>query len=124
MYSSFQDQERYEHDGPLDTRPQDDEKSQDDDQRLDLAGDLKKAQDHISSVNLESGEAVVFGEDEDEEEEEPPSPFLPDPYWEVAIWMQHHSKILAAESGRFECRSAELHGYIGDMDKAVAILLT
>ncbi|GJV99014.1 hypothetical protein Tco_1554266 [Tanacetum coccineum] len=49
-YSSFQDQERYEHDGPLDTRPQDGERSQDDDQRLDLADDLKKAQDHISST--------------------------------------------------------------------------
>ncbi|GJZ06296.1 hypothetical protein Tco_0540089 [Tanacetum coccineum] len=44
-------QERYEHDGPLDTRPQDDKRSQDDDQRLDLADDLKKAQDHISSTH-------------------------------------------------------------------------
>ncbi|GJR50724.1 retrovirus-related pol polyprotein from transposon TNT 1-94 [Tanacetum coccineum] len=48
---SFQDQERYEHVGPQDTRPQDGERSQDDDQRLDLADDLKKAQDHISSLN-------------------------------------------------------------------------
>ncbi|GJU85842.1 hypothetical protein Tco_1293388 [Tanacetum coccineum] len=47
---SFQDQERYEHDGPQDTRPQDGERSQDDDQRLDLADDLKKAQDHISTI--------------------------------------------------------------------------
>ncbi|GJU81057.1 hypothetical protein Tco_1283422 [Tanacetum coccineum] len=39
---------RYEHVGPQDTRPQDGERSQDDDQRLDLADDLKKAQDHIS----------------------------------------------------------------------------
>ncbi|GJZ96615.1 hypothetical protein Tco_0668949, partial [Tanacetum coccineum] len=39
---------RYEHDGQLDTRTQDDKRSQDDDQRLDLADDLKKAQDHIS----------------------------------------------------------------------------
>nr|GEW15209.1 hypothetical protein [Tanacetum cinerariifolium] len=39
----------YEHVGSLDTRPQDVERSQDDDQRLDLADDLKKAQDHISS---------------------------------------------------------------------------
>ncbi|GKC21971.1 hypothetical protein Tco_1024121 [Tanacetum coccineum] len=45
------DQERYEHVGPQDTRPQDGERSQDDDQRLDLADDLKKAQDHISSTN-------------------------------------------------------------------------
>ncbi|GJW83798.1 putative reverse transcriptase domain-containing protein [Tanacetum coccineum] len=45
---SFQDQERYEHVSPQDTRPQDGERSQDDDQRLDLADDLKKAQDHIS----------------------------------------------------------------------------
>ncbi|GKA43892.1 hypothetical protein Tco_0736616 [Tanacetum coccineum] len=42
---------RYEHVGPQDTRPQDGERSQDDDQRLDLADDLKKAQDHISSTN-------------------------------------------------------------------------
>ncbi|GJU47061.1 hypothetical protein Tco_1204327 [Tanacetum coccineum] len=43
----FQDQERYEHVGPQDTRPQDGERSQDDDQRLYLVDDLKKAQDHI-----------------------------------------------------------------------------
>ncbi|GKD08523.1 hypothetical protein Tco_1188208 [Tanacetum coccineum] len=48
---SFQDQEKYEHVGPQDTRPQDGERSQDDDQRLDLADDLMKAQDHISSLN-------------------------------------------------------------------------
>ncbi|GJU86217.1 hypothetical protein Tco_1293763 [Tanacetum coccineum] len=34
---------RYEHVGPQDTRPQDGKRSQDDDQRLDLANDLKKA---------------------------------------------------------------------------------
>ncbi|GJZ76860.1 hypothetical protein Tco_0641532, partial [Tanacetum coccineum] len=45
---SFQDQERYEHVDPQDIRPQDGERSQDNDQRLDLADDLKKAQDHIS----------------------------------------------------------------------------
>ncbi|GJU05795.1 hypothetical protein Tco_1122225 [Tanacetum coccineum] len=44
---SFQDQERYEHVGPQDTRPQDGERSQDDDQRLYLADDLNKAEDHI-----------------------------------------------------------------------------
>ncbi|GJV87650.1 hypothetical protein Tco_1531588 [Tanacetum coccineum] len=49
--SSFQDQERYEHVGPQDTRPQDGKRSQDDDQRLDLADDLKKAHDHITSTN-------------------------------------------------------------------------
>ncbi|GJW93059.1 hypothetical protein Tco_0172731, partial [Tanacetum coccineum] len=48
---SFLDQEWYEHVGPQDTRPQDDERSQDDDQRFDLADDLKNAQDHISSTN-------------------------------------------------------------------------
>ncbi|GJV77970.1 hypothetical protein Tco_1509554 [Tanacetum coccineum] len=42
---------RYEHVGPQDTRPQEGERSQDYDQRLDLADDLKKAQDHISSTN-------------------------------------------------------------------------
>ncbi|GKE71324.1 hypothetical protein Tco_1529396 [Tanacetum coccineum] len=47
---SFQDLEMYEHVGPQDTRPQDGERSQDDDQRLDLADDLKEAQDHISST--------------------------------------------------------------------------
>ncbi|GKD87993.1 hypothetical protein Tco_1359147 [Tanacetum coccineum] len=44
-------QERYEHVGPQDTRPQDGERSQDNDQRLDLADDLMKAQDHISGTN-------------------------------------------------------------------------
>ncbi|GJZ16950.1 hypothetical protein Tco_0553073 [Tanacetum coccineum] len=43
---------RYEHVGPQDTRPQDGERSQDDNQRLDLADDLKKAQDHISSQEI------------------------------------------------------------------------
>ncbi|GJV02224.1 hypothetical protein Tco_1335793 [Tanacetum coccineum] len=49
---SFQDQERYEHGGLQDTRPQDGERSQDDDQRLDLADDLKKSQDHISKISI------------------------------------------------------------------------
>nr|GEW74457.1 hypothetical protein [Tanacetum cinerariifolium] len=48
---SIQDQERYEHVGPQDTRPQDGERSEDDDHRLDLADDLKKTQDHLSSSN-------------------------------------------------------------------------
>ncbi|GJZ55007.1 hypothetical protein Tco_0610200 [Tanacetum coccineum] len=43
-------QERYEHVGPQDTRSQDGERPQVDDQRLDLADDLKEAQDHISST--------------------------------------------------------------------------
>nr|GEU80182.1 hypothetical protein [Tanacetum cinerariifolium] len=51
MKAQADDQEMYEHVGPQDTRPQDGERSQDDDQRLDLANDLKKAQDHISSSN-------------------------------------------------------------------------
>nr|GEU62415.1 hypothetical protein [Tanacetum cinerariifolium] len=42
------DQEWYEHVGPQDTRSQDGERPQVDDQRLDLADDLKEAQDHIS----------------------------------------------------------------------------
>ncbi|GJS17204.1 hypothetical protein Tco_0411676 [Tanacetum coccineum] len=45
---NFQDQERYEHVGPHDTRSQDGESPQVDDQRLDLADDLKEAQVHIS----------------------------------------------------------------------------
>ncbi|GJQ96366.1 hypothetical protein Tco_0007505 [Tanacetum coccineum] len=40
--------------------------------------------------------------DEEDKEKEPPPPFFTDPYWEFAIWMQHHSKILATESGRLE----------------------
>ncbi|GKE38566.1 hypothetical protein Tco_1461971, partial [Tanacetum coccineum] len=48
--TSFLDQEKYEHVGPQDTRPQDDERPQVDDQRFDLADDLKEAQDHISST--------------------------------------------------------------------------
>nr|GEW02405.1 hypothetical protein [Tanacetum cinerariifolium] len=42
---------RYEHVGPQDTRPQYDDRSQVDDQRLDLADDLKKAQDHTFKYN-------------------------------------------------------------------------
>ncbi|GJY20470.1 hypothetical protein Tco_0393036 [Tanacetum coccineum] len=63
---NFQDQERYEHVGPQDTRPQDGERSQDDDQRLDLADDLKKAQDHISKfaqiLDIPCEGACVFTE--------------------------------------------------------------
>nr|GEU34270.1 retrovirus-related Pol polyprotein from transposon TNT 1-94 [Tanacetum cinerariifolium] len=44
----FQDQEGYGHVGPQDTRSQDGERPQVDDQRLDLANDLKEAQYHIS----------------------------------------------------------------------------
>nr|GEZ69872.1 hypothetical protein [Tanacetum cinerariifolium] len=44
----FQDQERYEHVGPQDTRSQDDERPKVDDQRLNHADDLKEAQDHIA----------------------------------------------------------------------------
>nr|GEX13819.1 reverse transcriptase domain-containing protein [Tanacetum cinerariifolium] len=43
----IQNQERNEHVGPQDTRPQDDDRSQVDDHRLDSTDDLKKAQDHI-----------------------------------------------------------------------------
>ncbi|GJW26820.1 hypothetical protein Tco_0040631 [Tanacetum coccineum] len=39
---------RYEHVSPQDTRSQDGERPQVDNQRLDLADDLKEAQDHIS----------------------------------------------------------------------------
>ncbi|GJS81284.1 hypothetical protein Tco_0747825 [Tanacetum coccineum] len=46
----FQDQERYEHVGPQDTRSQDGERPQVDNQRLDLADDLKEDHDHISST--------------------------------------------------------------------------
>ncbi|GJS92352.1 hypothetical protein Tco_0799320 [Tanacetum coccineum] len=45
---SSQDQERYDQVGPQDTRSQDGERPQVDDHRLDLADDLKEAQDHIS----------------------------------------------------------------------------
>ncbi|GJV61267.1 hypothetical protein Tco_1467367 [Tanacetum coccineum] len=46
----FQDQERYEHVGPQNTRSQDGERPQVDDQGFNLADDLKEAQDHISST--------------------------------------------------------------------------
>ncbi|GKE21477.1 hypothetical protein Tco_1432989, partial [Tanacetum coccineum] len=46
----IQNQERYEHVGPQDTRSHDGERPQANDQRLDLADDLKEAQDHISSI--------------------------------------------------------------------------
>nr|GEW88279.1 hypothetical protein [Tanacetum cinerariifolium] len=52
IISSFQDCNKYEHVGPQDTIPQDDKRSQDDDRRLDLADDLKKAQDHISNTKI------------------------------------------------------------------------
>ncbi|GJR51761.1 hypothetical protein Tco_1402282 [Tanacetum coccineum] len=51
---SFQDQERYEHVNPQDTRSHDGERPQADDQRLDLADDLKEAQDHISSFSIDN----------------------------------------------------------------------
>ncbi|GJY36778.1 hypothetical protein Tco_0422156 [Tanacetum coccineum] len=44
---SFQDCNKYEHVGPIVTSAQDGKGSQDDDQRLRLADDLQKAQDHI-----------------------------------------------------------------------------
>ncbi|GJW32964.1 hypothetical protein Tco_0052996 [Tanacetum coccineum] len=53
-HSSFQDQERYEHVSPQDTRSHDGERPQADDQRLDLADDLKESQDHISSFSIDN----------------------------------------------------------------------
>ncbi|GJY15324.1 hypothetical protein Tco_0385746 [Tanacetum coccineum] len=46
-YTSFQEQEKYEHVGPKVTSSQDGKRSQDDDKILCLADDLKEAQDHI-----------------------------------------------------------------------------
>ncbi|GKB27735.1 ribonuclease H-like domain-containing protein [Tanacetum coccineum] len=46
-YSSFQDQEKYEHVGLKITSTQDGKRSQDDDKRLCLADDLKEAQVHV-----------------------------------------------------------------------------
>nr|GEX19305.1 hypothetical protein [Tanacetum cinerariifolium] len=43
---SFQDKEKYEHVGLIVTSSQDGKGSQDDDKRLDLADNLKEAQDH------------------------------------------------------------------------------
>nr|GEU42041.1 putative reverse transcriptase domain-containing protein [Tanacetum cinerariifolium] len=48
---SFLNQESYELVGPQDTSSQHDERSQVNDQRLDLADDLKKAQDHTFKYN-------------------------------------------------------------------------
>ncbi|GKF25966.1 hypothetical protein Tco_0081860, partial [Tanacetum coccineum] len=46
-YSSFQDQENYEHVGMKVTSTKDGKRSQDDDKRLCLADDLKEAQFHM-----------------------------------------------------------------------------
>ncbi|GJT07788.1 hypothetical protein Tco_0842250 [Tanacetum coccineum] len=46
-YSSFQDKEKYEHVGLKVTSSQEGKRSQDDNKILDLANDLKEAQDHI-----------------------------------------------------------------------------
>ncbi|GKB77977.1 retrovirus-related pol polyprotein from transposon TNT 1-94, partial [Tanacetum coccineum] len=57
---SFQDQERYDQVGPQDTRSQDGERSQVDDHRLDLADDLKEAQDHISWTIIKHKTKIIF----------------------------------------------------------------
>ncbi|GJR84875.1 hypothetical protein Tco_0155660 [Tanacetum coccineum] len=46
-YTSFQDQEKYEHVGLKVTSTQDGKRSQDDDNRLYSANDLKKLKDHM-----------------------------------------------------------------------------
>ncbi|GKD18014.1 hypothetical protein Tco_1207172 [Tanacetum coccineum] len=46
-HSSFQDKQKYEHASPKVTSSQEGKRSQDDDKRLDLADDLKEAQEHI-----------------------------------------------------------------------------
>ncbi|GJY10458.1 hypothetical protein Tco_0378643 [Tanacetum coccineum] len=56
-YTSFQDQEKYEHIGPKVTSTQEGEISQDDDKRLDLVNDLKEAQDHIQVKLKEQAQA-------------------------------------------------------------------
>ncbi|GJT99356.1 hypothetical protein Tco_1038713 [Tanacetum coccineum] len=56
-YSSFQDKEKYEHVGPKVTSSKEDKRSQDDDKRLDLADDLKKAQYHIQVKLKEQAQA-------------------------------------------------------------------
>ncbi|GJT97651.1 hypothetical protein Tco_1093169 [Tanacetum coccineum] len=56
-YTSFQDQEKYEHVGPKVTSSQDGKRSQDDDKRLDLADDLKESQVHIQVKLKEQSQA-------------------------------------------------------------------
>ncbi|GJY31000.1 hypothetical protein Tco_0414495 [Tanacetum coccineum] len=56
-YTSFQDQEKYKHVSPKVTSTQEGKISQDDDKRLDLADDLKKAQDHIQIKLKEQAQA-------------------------------------------------------------------
>nr|GEX16833.1 DNA-directed DNA polymerase [Tanacetum cinerariifolium] len=53
----------YEHVGPQDTRPQDDDRSQVNDQRLELADDLKKAQDHIFKMESELWDLIMKNND-------------------------------------------------------------
>ncbi|GJV98020.1 hypothetical protein Tco_1549597 [Tanacetum coccineum] len=56
-YTSFQDQETYEHVGPKVTSSHEGKRSHDDDKRLDLADDLKEAQDHIQVKLKEQAQA-------------------------------------------------------------------
>ncbi|GKB95653.1 hypothetical protein Tco_0981790 [Tanacetum coccineum] len=66
-YTSFQNQEKYEHVGPKFTSTQDDKRSQDDDdKRLCLVDDLKEVQVHIqvklkgTSSNLKSKDRYAY----------------------------------------------------------------
>ncbi|GKA18833.1 hypothetical protein Tco_0698748 [Tanacetum coccineum] len=65
-YTSFQDQEKYEHVGPKVTSTQDGKRSQDDDKRLYSADDLKKLKDHMqvklkgTSLSLKSKDHYAY----------------------------------------------------------------
>ncbi|GJX46179.1 hypothetical protein Tco_0271369 [Tanacetum coccineum] len=72
-YSSFQDKEKYEHVDPKVTSSHEGKRSQDDDKRLDLTDDLKKAQDHIqvklkeTSSSLKSKISLHISQDDDKD---------------------------------------------------------
>ncbi|GKC11437.1 hypothetical protein Tco_1008219 [Tanacetum coccineum] len=61
-YTSFQDQEKYEHVGPKVTSTQDDKRLQDDDKRLYSADDLKKLKDHMQ-VKLKGTSSILKSKD-------------------------------------------------------------
>ncbi|GKA92340.1 hypothetical protein Tco_0814265 [Tanacetum coccineum] len=67
-YTSYQDKERYEHAGPKVTSSQVSKRSQDDDERFDMADDLKEAQDQSLSCNKEQAldqAHYIFKQDKD-----------------------------------------------------------
>ncbi|GKA74931.1 hypothetical protein Tco_0781309 [Tanacetum coccineum] len=83
-YTSFQDQEKYEHVGLKVTSTQDGKRSQDDDKRLHLDDDLKKLKDHMhvklkgTSSSLKSKDHYAYHklEDKIQDHEQRPKTFI------------------------------------------------